>query len=214
MKSALILSGCGVFDGTEIHEAVITLLNLQKLNVEVSFFAPNVEQMHCVDHSNGQVQANRNVLVESARIARGEIADLANFDANNFDMLVFPGGFGAAKNLSDFAVNGDKMTVNKDVENAIKAMQKLGKPIAFICISPVIAAKVIGDGVKLTIGNDVATASTINNMGAEHINCTAEDFIRDEVKSIYSTPAYMLASNTVQLDCGIAKMLKNLVENL
>ena len=212
-KVALVLAGCGVYDGSEIHEAVITLLNLQKNNAQVSFFAPDVMQMHTINHAEGKEEAsNRNVLVESARIARGNIAPLSQFDATEFDALVFPGGFGAAKNLSDFAVKGAEMSVNKDVENAISAMQKLGKKIGFICIAPVIAAKTIANGVKITIGNDPQVAQAINTMGAEHVNCTADSFVYDEKFNVYSTPAYMLAENTAQLDAGIGSMIAEMLK--
>ena len=212
-KVALVLAGCGVYDGSEIHEAVITLLNLQKNNAQVSFFAPDVMQMHTINHAEGKEETcNRNVLVESARIARGNIAPLSQFDATEFDALVFPGGFGAAKNLSDFAVKGAEMSVNKDVENAISAMQKLGKKIGFICIAPVIAAKTIANKVKITIGNDPQVAQAINTMGAEHVNCTADSFVYDEKFNVYSTPAYMLAENTAQLDAGIGSMIAEMLK--
>ena len=212
-KVALVLSGCGVYDGSEIHEAVITLLNIQKNNAQVSFFAPDTMQMHAINHAEGKEEnCNRNVLVESARIARGNIAPLSQFDANEFDALVFPGGFGAAKNLSDFAVKGAEMSVNKDVENAILAMQKLGKKIGFICIAPVIGAKVISNGVKITIGNDATTAQAIDAMGAQHVNCPADSFVFDEKFNVYSTPAYMLAENTAQLDAGIGSMIAEMLK--
>lgn len=212
-KVALVLSGCGVYDGSEIHEAVITLLNLQKNDAQVSFFAPDIEQMHTINHAQGvEEKYNRNVLVESARIARGNIAPLSDFNANEFDALVFPGGFGAAKNLSDFAIKGAEMSVNNDVENAINAMLKLGKKIGFICIAPVIAGKVISNGVKITIGNDTQTAQAINAMGAEHVNCPADSFVFDEKFNVYSTPAYMLAENTVELDAGIGAMISEMLK--
>ncbi len=214
-KAALVLSGCGGYDGSEIHESVIALLNLQKLGAEVFFFAPDIRQSGVVNHLTGKPdRLERNVLEESARIARGEISPLSKFRAEDFDVLVFPGGFGAAKNLSDFAVSGASMKVNEQVADAIKAMLKLKKPIGFICISPVIGAKVIGDGVKITIGNDPQTASAINAMGAKHIDCTPDGFVRDESKNVYSTPAYMLASDTVQIDRGVGAMLSEMLKSL
>ena len=212
-KAAVVLAGCGVFDGSEIHEAVITLLNLQRRGVEVSFFAPDVAQADVVDHSKGEgMQPSRNVLVESARIARGNIAPLSEFDAKEFDLLVFPGGFGAAKNICTFAFDGINCNVNQDAVVAIKAMLAERKPIGFVCIAPVIAAKVIADGVKITIGNDVSTADAIRAMGAEHIDCSSTDFVKDETKNIYSTPAYMLASTTAELDEGIGKMIEAMLK--
>ena len=135
---AIILSGCGVFDGAEIHEAVLTLLHVELQGGKYQCFAPNIAQMHVIHHRTGEVAENesRNVLTEAARIARGEIKDLAELDANDFDALILPGGFGAAKNLSDFAVNGAECRLNDDVESACKAFAKAGKAVGYICISP------------------------------------------------------------------------------
>ncbi len=207
-KAAIVLSGNGVFDGSEIHEAVITLLNLQKRGVQCAFFAPDIEQAHTINHLNGEVKTqNRNVLEESARIARGNITDLSQFNADNFDMILFVGGFGAAKNLSTFAFDGTKCKVNADVERAINNMIERGKKLGFLCIAPVIAARVISKGVKVTIGNDPATAQAINAMGATHIDCPANSFVKDQNFNTYSTPAYMLAENAAQVDEGVSAMI-------
>jgi putative isoprenoid biosynthesis-related protein (enhancing lycopene biosynthesis protein 2 (sigma cross-reacting protein 27a) (scrp-27a)) len=211
--AAIVLSGCGVFDGSEIHESVITLLNLQKLGVKAVFFAPNIPQTGVVNHLTGAHEQNpRNVLAESARIARGEIQNLSKFSADDFDMLIFVGGFGAAKNLSDYAISGVGMSVNGEVNDAIKAMYKKRKPTGFVCISPVIAAKVLGGGVKLTIGNDAQTAATVNALGARHIECAPEDFVRDDDANVYSTPAYMLAKDAAQVDKGVGAMIAAMVQ--
>jgi len=212
-RAAIVLSGSGVYDGSEIHEAVITLLNLQRLGVEVSFFAPDVEQRDTINHLDmSTMGVPRNVLVESARIARGNIEPLSKYDANKFDMLIFVGGFGAAKNLCSFAYDGADCIVNKDVAAAIIASLTKKTPMAFMCISPVIAAKVIGSGVKLTIGNDTQTAATIEKMGAVHVNCPADGFVKDDTKNIYSTPAYMLAQNTAQIDKGVGDMIESMLK--
>ena len=212
-KVAVILAGCGVFDGSEIHEAVITILNLHKLGADITFFAPNVSQADVVNHLEGKPDlSSRNVLVESARIARGSIFDLANFNATDFDAVVFPGGFGAAKNLCTFAFDGSQCSVNGDVQKVINAMLSNNKPMGFLCIAPVIAAKAIGKGVNLTIGTDTTTASAIEAMGAKHVNCSADDFVVDETFKVYSTPAYMLASNTAEIDSGVSKMLISMLK--
>lgn len=204
---ALVLSGCGVFDGSEIHESVIAINALEELSASISFFAPNIPQSHTINHLKGEEDTvNRNVLEESARIARGNINDLSNFDANDFDALVFVGGFGAAKNLSSFAMEGENCSVNPDVALAINKMLELNKVTAFICISPVIAARVIANELEITIGNDEATAQKIEAMGAKHINCNADSFVYDKKFKVYSTPAYMLAKNTVELAKGIGSM--------
>ena len=210
---AVVLAGCGVFDGSEIHEAVITILNLHKLGANITFFAPNVAQADVVNHLEGKPDSNaRNVLVESARIARGSVLDLAGFSADDFDAIVFPGGFGAAKNLCTFAFDGANCLVNSDVQKAISAMLLQNKPMGFLCIAPVIAAKAIGNDVKLTIGTDSATASAVEAMGAKHIDCSADDFVVDEKLKVYSTPAYMLASNTAEIDLGVSKMLASMLK--
>lgn len=212
--AAIILSGCGVYDGSEIHEAVITLLNLQRRNVRVRFFAPDIAQNGTVNHLDGTPQQARNVLAESARIARGDIAPLSEFSADDFDMLLFPGGFGAAKNLSDFAKKGADMSVLPQVDSAVKSMIAAGKPLGFVCIAPVIAAKSVGGGVKLTIGNDAQTAAAIEKLGAKHVECPADGFVADKEKNVFSTPAYMLANNTVAIDAGVGAMVEAMLESV
>ena len=211
-KVALVLAGSGVYDGSEIHEAVVCILNLQRLGAEISFFAPDIEQADCINHLTGEPEpAPRGVLAESARIARGKIAPLSEFDAEKFDAIVFPGGFGAAKNLCTFAFDGADCTVNADVDAAIKSMLKLGKPQAFLCIAPVVAAKAIGGGVELTIGNDPSTAAAIEKMGAVHIRCQPDAFVEDEKLRVFSTPAYMLAESVAEIDRGVAAMFKKML---
>ena len=212
--AAIILSGCGVYDGSEIHEAVITLLNLQRRNVRVRFFAPDIAQNGTVNHLDGTPQQARNVLAESARIARGDIAPLSEFSADDFDMLLFPGGFGAAKNLSDFAAKGADMSVLPQVDSAVKSMLAAGKPLGFVCIAPVIAAKSVGGGVKLTIGNDAQTAAAVEKLGAKHVECPADGFVADKEKNVFSTPAYMLANNTVAIDAGVGAMIGAMLESV
>ncbi len=210
-KAAVVLSGCGVFDGSEIHEAVVALLNLQRRGAEVAFFAPDIA-FDAVNHADGTPDETRSVLAESARIARGKIAALSMLEAGAFDFLVFVGGFGAAKNLCTFAADGAACTVNGDVERAVKSFLSLGKKIAFMCIAPVIAARVISDGVKLTIGSDAQTSAAIRAMGAEHIDCPADGFVEDEKFGVYSTPAYMLAKSAVEIDAGVGRMFDKMFE--
>ncbi|QBY03585.1 isoprenoid biosynthesis glyoxalase ElbB [Thalassotalea sp. HSM 43] len=211
---AIILSGCGVFDGAEIHEAVLTLLHVELQGGKYQCFAPNIAQMHVINHRTGEVAENesRNVLTEAARIARGEIKDLAELDANDFDALILPGGFGAAKNLSDFAVTGAECRLNDDVESACKAFANAGKAVGYICISPAMIPKIYQPGTKLTIGNDEDTASAITSMGGEHINCPVDEFIVDEQHKVVSTPAYMLAGSITQANAGISKLVKKVFE--
>lgn len=210
---AIVLAGCGVLDGSEIHEAVITLNAVESCGAKAAFFAPNIEQFDVVDHLTGKpLCEKRNVLKESARIARGACTDLSEYSPEDFSALIFVGGFGAAKTLCNFAVNGENCTVNACVAAAIDKNLKAKKPLGFLCISPVIAARHISNGVKVTIGNDVATAKAIQAMGATHINCEVSSFVFDEKFNVYSTPAYMLAQNTVQLAQGVNAMVKAMLK--
>lgn len=205
-KVAVVLSGCGVMDGSEIHEAVLTLLALDRKNVEVQCFAPNIKQMHVINHlTNEPTGETRDVLVESARIARGNVKDLAQIDINQIDAAIFPGGFGAAKNLCSFAVDGANMTVNDDVTKFVKGMYEAKKPVGFICISPAMIPKLYPMGTKLTIGHDHDTAKAIESMGGEHVGCDVENFVVDEANKVVSTPAYMLAKRISEAATGIEK---------
>ncbi len=214
-KVALVLSGCGVFDGAEIHESVILLLAAEKCGASVSFFAPDIHQAHTIDHSKGVESKGevRGVLAESARIARGNILPLSEYDAKDFDALLFAGGFGAAKNLCSFAFDGADCVVDTDVKSAIENTFALKKSMGFACISPIIAAKVLGQKAPiLTIGKDAQTAAAIEKMGAKHKICDATSFVKDENLNIYSTPAYMLAKNTVELEMGISAMVEAILK--
>jgi enhancing lycopene biosynthesis protein 2 len=215
-KIAVILSGCGVFDGSEIHEAVLTLLHIEKLGAQYQCFAPNIDQLHVINHLTGEVDehASRNVLVESARIARGEIKDIKALDAADFDALVLPGGFGAAKNLCDFALKGADSTINLDVKNVCKQFSEHKKPAVYICIAPAIIGHIYPKGTLATIGNDADTAEQVNKLGAKHINCTVNDFIYDETAKVISTPAYMLAGSIIEANTSIENAINKLGEVL
>ncbi len=213
-KFAIILSGCGVYDGSEIHEATMLFLSIISHGGEYDCFAPNINQIHTINHSNGEISnENRNVLIESARIARGEIISLDLFDANNYDALVLPGGYGVAKNLSDYYIKGENCIVIKSVAEAIKNMHNLSKPIGAMCIAPVIIAKVLGD-VTLTIGNDETTADTIEKMGSKHVNTSYGEVIADKKHKIFSTPCYMLDSNIKDVYDGASNLVKSILENI
>jgi enhancing lycopene biosynthesis protein 2 len=200
-KIAVILSGCGVYDGSEIHEATLTLYALAKNEVEYECFAPDINQHHVINHLTGkEMQEQRNVLIESARIARGKIKPLSEYKADNFDGIIFPGGFGAAKNLSTYAIDGPEMKVNADVERALIETHKLGKVIGALCISPTIVAKVLG--AKVTIGTDINTALHITQMGGAHVNKEHFDIAIDEKNKIVTNPCYMNASNIYQVGIG------------
>ena len=204
---AVILSGCGHQDGAEIHEATLTLWAIHKNGAEFQCYAPDIKQHHVLNHMTGQeMNEKRNVLIESARIARGKIASLATFSPESADALIIPGGFGAAKNLSSYAFDGAKCTVNNDVATAIKAMHAAGKPIGALCIAPVIIAKVLGD-VTLTIGQDPGTADNLAAMGARHQPTLQGEIVVDRERKIVSTPCYMLNSRVDQIAEGADKLV-------
>ncbi len=211
----VILSGCGVYDGSEIHEAACVLLALAQQGVQVHCFAPDIAQRDVVNHLNGQPQANpRNVLEESARIARGAIKPLWQADALSLDALIVPGGFGAAKNLCDFALKGAQCEVIPELRALLERMRELGKPLCFVCIAPVIAAKVFGaQGVSLTTGssND-DTAQALAAMGATPIECAADDCHVDAALKIISTPAYMRARGIDEVFAGVHKAVQALIK--
>jgi enhancing lycopene biosynthesis protein 2 len=211
---AVILSGCGHQDGAEIHEATLTLLAIHKHGAEFHCYAPDVKQHHVLNHITGQeMKEQRNVLIESARIARGKIAALATFSTDAVDALVIPGGFGAAKNLCSYAFDGPKCTVNADVARAVKAMHAAGKPIGALCIAPVILARVLG-GVDLTIGQDAATAENLAAMGAKHIPTWQGEIAIDEKNRVFSTPCYMLNSRVDQIAEGADKLIQAMLAML
>ena len=214
-KVGVVLSGCGVYDGAEIHESVITLLALDKAGVNIICMAPDVPQMHVVNHLKGEPAAgeNRNVLIESARIARGEIKNMKDVKAADLDALVFPGGFGAAKNLCTFAVDGVDCKVNPEVERLVREMHRAKKPIGFICIAPAMAAKILGSHQpKLTIGSDRGTAEAIEKMGGRHVECKVDKAVVDEANKIVSTPAYMLGPTIAHVAKGIEKCVEEVLK--
>ena len=205
---AVILSGCGHQDGAEIHEATLTLWAIHKNGAEYRCFAPNIMQHHVLNHITGkEMDEQRNVLIEAARIARGKVEDLALFDAATVDALVIPGGVGAAKNLCTYAFDGPQCTVNNDVEQAIRAMHRAGKPIGALCIAPVLLAKVLGD-ITLTTGSDEATADKIRAMGAVHRPTGVGEIVVDQQYKIVTTPCYMLDSRVDQIADGADALIR------
>jgi enhancing lycopene biosynthesis protein 2 len=213
-KIGILLSGCGFLDGAEIQEAVLTLLALDRAGAEALCFAPDIMQHHVVNHLTGEVAPgeSRNVLVESARIARGSITDLRTLDVDALDALILPGGYGAAKNLSTYAFKGASCDINADVAAAIQSFYKAGKPLGFICIAPVIAARLLGtEQIELTIGNDPKSAADINAMGARHVECPVWNTVVSRRGKIVSTPAYMLGPTIAEVAKGIDKLVSEVM---
>jgi enhancing lycopene biosynthesis protein 2 len=213
-KIGVVLSGCGFYDGSEIHEAVLTLLAIDRNGAEALCMAPDMELAE-IDHLAGQpTGARRNVLVESARIARGKIRNIAGVKADELDAIIFPGGFGAAKNLCDFALKGADASIQPDVARLLKEMAAAKKPIGAICIAPALIAAVLGKeyAPEVTIGNDAGTAAAINATGSKHQNCPVRELVIDSKNRIVSTPAYMLAGCISEAADGIEKAVKTVIE--
>jgi enhancing lycopene biosynthesis protein 2 len=213
-KIAVVLSGCGFLDGSEITESISLLIALHQAGAQVSCFAPNIE-LSVVDHNTKSAQAEkRNVLSESARIARGEIKSLDLLHAKDFDAIAFPGGYGAAKNLCNWAEKGAACEVNSEVKRVILDFYNSSKPIGAICIAPVLVAKVLGNKkVTITVGNDPATIAEIQKTGAQHEECPVDDYITDRETKVVTTPAYMYGeAKPNEVFAGIFGLAHELVE--
>ena len=203
---AVLISGCGFYDGAEITEAVSTLIALSKAGASYQCFSLDKEQMHTIDHIKGaESEPNRNLLTESARIARGEVLDLSEADLNDFDAVILPGGFGVAKNFCNFATAGADMTVDGQVEDFLNAAQAAGKPIGLICIAPVLGAKLFS--AKVTIGSDPGTAEAIAAMGGKNEEREVTDIAIDEDRKVISAPAYMCDASPFEVYTGIEKLV-------
>lgn len=213
-KIGVVLSGCGVYDGSEIQEAVIILLAIDRHGCKAVCMAPDVD-LSVINHLTGmETGEKRNVLVESARIARGNIRDIKDVKATELDAIIFPGGFGAAKNLCDFAMKGSAASVNPDAARLLKEMAAAGKPIGAVCIAPAFIAAVLGRDYSptLTVGNDAATADEIDKTGAKHQECRVTDFVVDRKNKLVTSPAYMLAERISEAAEGIDKCVREVVK--
>ena len=211
-KIGVVLSGSGVYDGTEIHEAVITLLAIAREGAEAVCFAPDKPQTDVINHLTGEPMGeSRNVLIEAARIARGAILPIAQASINDLDALIVPGGFGAAKNLSSFASLGRESVVDPDLKRLALEMHQAGKPLGFMCIAPAMLPKIFAFPLRLTIGTDIDTAEVLEDMGAEHVPCPVDDIVADEDNKVVTTPAYMLAQNIAEAAAGIEKLVSRVL---
>ena len=213
-KIGVVLSGCGVYDGSEIQEAVITLLAIDRQGCEAVCMAPNVD-LSVINHLTTQETGEkRSVLVESARIARGNIRDVKEVTAAELDAIIFPGGFGAAKNLCDFAAKGAAASVNPDVARLLKEMATAKKPIGAVCIAPAFIAAVLGKEYSptVTIGNDAGTAAEIDKTGAKHQDCPVTELVVDRKNKLVTSPAYMLAERISEVADGIDNCVREVVK--
>lgn len=217
-KVGVLLSGCGFLDGSEIHESVCLIMHLDRHGLEVVCMAPRGPQRHVIDHGTREPVpgASRDIFTESARIARGRIVDLATVSASQLDAVVMPGGFGAAKNLCDFAFEGAKATAHPAVARLLLDMHAAKKPIGAICIAPAVVATVLGKSAHptLTIGNDPATAAALQQLGVRHRDCPVTDCVIDAEQRIVTTPAYMYEAKVHEIAQGIGKLVDALVAML
>jgi len=223
-KIAVVLSGCGVYDGTEVHEAAAALAALSRAGAEVEMFAPEVDQAHVVDHSKGaEMDQTRSVMLESARIARTAVKPLTQLTVDGADAVVIPGGFGAAKNLSDFGFKGADMTVHGEMERVIKDFHGAGKPLALCCISPIIAAKVLGDkNPKLTLGSTGEEADwpyqgsieVARGFGGNMEEMSVGEVCVDSDNKIVTTPAFMFNGKFHEIQDGVSQMISELMKLL
>ena len=211
-KIAIIIGGCGHRDGSEIHETTMTMLAVEEHGATYQMFAPNRNQYHVLNHLDGtEMHEQRNMLVEAARIARGNILPLENFDVNQFDAVIFPGGFGVAKNFFNYAFKGMDCEVNEQIAHIIQSVHQAEKPIGALCISPVLMAKILGN-ITVTIGQDAKTARDIEQMGATNVNTSNGDVVTDKKNKIFSTPCYMLDANLVDIHEDAYNLVEAMME--
>ncbi|UYG00489.1 MULTISPECIES: isoprenoid biosynthesis glyoxalase ElbB [unclassified Halomonas] len=211
-KVAVILAGCGAYDGSEIHEATLTLLRLDQLGIAYRAFAPDIDQHHVINHLSQEAEEGetRSVLKESARLVRGDIQPITELNADDFDAVIVPGGFGVAKNLCDFAEKGDAMSVLESLKAPLAAFKEDAKPIGLMCIAPVLVPRLLGDGISVTIGRDPGVAGAISAMGGLHKSCDVDDIVVDLEHQVVTTPAYMQAKSIGEAATGIFKLVERL----
>lgn len=228
MKIGVLLSGAGVYDGAEIHEAVLTLLEIESLGYEAVCIGVDAPQHHVINHLNGQEQAQtRNMLEEAARIARGQIREISTVVPADLDALVIPGGFGSAKNFSSWAFEGPNGQIRPDVKLLLVNMYNVGKPIVALCVSPVLLALAFEDmaiGQQLTIGSTSAASpynisdfqEGLQAKGAQTPECSIQEICIDVPNRIITAPCYMLEASLPALQQNIRQAmaaLKQLLES-
>ena len=216
IEVGVVLSGCGVQDGSEIYEAVLTILALEKAGVKILAMAPDVQQAEVVNHYTGAEtrMETRDVLSESARITRGKIQAINAVSEQSLDALILVGGYGAAKNLCTYANDGPTGKVNEELRELLVKMNKLGKPIGAMCIASVVVAMALrdtGEHTILTVGSDEKVAADLEQMGAKHQNTRVDQICYDSTHNIVSTPAFMLAESAMQCETGINKLVDQVV---
>ena len=211
-KFAVILNGCGHLDGSEIHESVMTLLAIDRQECSYTIFAPDMPQYHVMNHlTRLPMEGERNMMVEAARIARGNIREISEYRPADFDALVIPGGFGVAKNLFTYAIDGVNAKVLDSVRKAIVDTHNARKPIGALCISPVLVTKVLGD-ITVTVGSDPGTIADVEKMGASHVNTNITEVISDKQNLIFTTPCYMLDATIADIADSAENLISTMLE--
>ena len=219
-KVGVLLSGCGVLDGSEVYEAVLTILALERAGADVAALAPDIPQAEILNHYRGTELRTgeaggptRSVLAESARIVRGKITSLTEVSGHDLDALIIPGGYGVVKNLCSYADDGESAHINDDTKRLIGELVTLGKPIGALCIAPILVALAIGDRApSLTVGNDAKTAVDLQRFGASHVATSVDEIHVDEKLKIVSTPAFMLANHAIEAEPGINKLVSKVLQ--
>lgn len=224
MKIGVLLSGCGVYDGAEIHESVLALLAIEEVGAEAVCLAVNQNQHHVVNHLTGEeMPESRNMMVEAARIARGAVKDITNYDVSQLDALVIPGGFGSAKNFSTWAFDGPNGTILPEIKGLIQQFIANKKPIAALCVSPVVLALAIGDlGLHptMTLGSNLekspydiqAFSAGMEQKGVQAEMKTIRQVSVDEKLKIVSAPCYMMEASVLEIRNNISQALQALIK--
>ena len=209
----VILSGCGVYDGSEVYETVLTLLAIERAGAKALCFAPDKMQVTVINHLTGEeVTESRNVLVESARLVRGKVLPIDQADSVQLDALIVPGGFGVVHHLSSFATAGENCIIDENLQKLTREIYKQGKPIGLICVAPALIPRLLNAPVRVTTGTDADYAETIEAMGGIHVSCPVDDIVVDEEHRVVTTPAYMLARSIPEAADGIDKLVKRVVD--
>lgn len=209
----VILSGCGVYDGSEVYETVLTLLAIERAGAKAFCFAPDKVQVTVINHLTGEeMTESRNVLVESARLVRGKVLPIDQADSVQLDALIVPGGFGVAHHLSSFATAGKNCVIDENLQKLTREIYKQGKPIGFICVAPALIPRLLNAPVRVTTGTDADYAEAIEAMGGIHVSCPVDDIVVDEEHRVVTTPAYMLARSIPEAADGIDKLVKRVVD--
>jgi enhancing lycopene biosynthesis protein 2 len=211
----VILSGAGHKDGSELHESVLVLLSLAQLGVGCTVYAPDIKLAE-VDHTTGQpTGAERSVLKEAARIARGRIKDLARSQGTDHEGWILPGGGGATNNLSDFAARGANAVVTKEVNRVLREAFAARIPVGACGNAPLVVALVARASsrrLRLTIGDDAELARMLEGMGHVHIAAAVDDIAIDGDRKIVTTPASMFDAPIDAVARGIHKMVKQVCD--